>query len=453
MPPIYRGPTIGIDEMRKEWKPGENRVFIPSQISMQEIDEIIRVADHHNVSDINFQVGDYLRVQIDGKWRRVSNRLLSTPDVEVLLRETYDTTGYSEVVQRGRPIDYAFVVKPYIKEKDRKLRLRVNATGGRDPSTDSAQASDGVQMTMRILPGIPPTLQERNIEQSIIDQFNVDRGLCFITGPTGSGKTTLLGGGIRHIGENPNNAAKIIEYSAPIELVYDDIDFGENFIHQLEVGRALRLRPEEGGSSMVWAACVANAMRRKSDAIVIGEGRDGPTIEGCIMAGMTGHRVYSTMHTMGAAETIRRAIMAFPPDQREAIAIDMIEIAAMFMTQLLVPRLGGGRIAVREYIVFDAKSRRKIVNSPLEKWTSILQDMMINKEVDCQRMIDHAQKLYEAGKISENEYESLAARQRGLDKIKPISPDAPAISLGADAKIPFDTDLDRQIGLEQHIGA
>lgn len=447
MQEIYRGPVVDIEQARKNWQPRENRIFLPIRLNMEEIDELIRIADIYGVSDINFQVGDYVRFQINGRWVRVSSRTITTPDVDLLMRETYNTTGYSEVVQRGRPIDYAFVVKPFYKDADRKLRLRVNATGGRDPNTDSAQSSDGVQMTMRILPGVPPTLEERNIEQAIINQFNIERGLVWVTGPTGSGKTTLLGGGIRHIGENHDNAAKLIEYSAPIETVYDDLDFGETFVHQLEVGRALRLRPEEGGSNMVWAACVANAMRRKPDGILIGEARDGPTIEGCITAAMTGHRVYSTLHTSGVAETARRAIMALPPDQREAIAIDMMEMASMFMTQLLVPARKGGRIAVREYMVFDAKTRRAIVNAPLEKWTSLIQDMMIEGKCESQRMIDHAQRLFDAGEIEESEYHILAARQKGT-KTAPIDPSAPIIGLGGSATEGFRPSLDQDIGLD-----
>jgi defect-in-organelle-trafficking protein DotB len=252
-----------------------------------------------------------------------------------------------------------------------------------------------------------------------------------------------MGGAIRHIAENPENSAKIVEYSAPIELVYDEIHFPNSFIHQLEVGRAIRMRQDEGGNAMLWAACVANAMRRKPSLILIGEARDAQTIEGCVTAAMTGHGVMSTMHTIGVAETLRRAIMALPVDQRASVAIDLMEMSSMYVTQLLVPGLKRGRVAVREYIKFDATTRRKIVAQPLESWTSLIQNMMKNGEVESQRMIDAAERLYEAGEIDDVQLDFLSARQREADRVQPVNPRAPQIAISSgDAGVPFDPNAD-----------
>lgn len=457
---IYRGETVDIDRARDVWRPrllwdadgnwcedADLRVRVPKAITIDDFDELIRIADDNGASDVTIQVGEPVLVKVAGAWHKMTSRPLTTSEVDEFLRETYDPTGPGEVAQRGRPVDYAYVIKP-ADATGRKIRLRSNATGGRDPQSDSAQVNNGVQISLRVLPGTPATLQERNVDQVIIDNITLDRGLIFITGPTGSGKTTLLGGAIRHIAETPKNSAKIVEYSAPIELVYDDIDFPRSHLHQLEAGRALRLRPEEGGAAMVWAACVANAMRRIPDLIVIGEARDAPTIEGCITAAMTGHKLMSTMHTIGAAETLRRAIMSLPPEQRAAVAIDMMEVASMFVSQLLVPRVGGGLTAVREYVVFDAASRRRIVNAPLDQWTGLLQSMMTDGEIESQRMIDHARRLFEAGEIDERQFEIVAARQRVRDRrLAPISEDGPQLREAVGGGLGFSPDLDIESGV------
>lgn len=326
---LYQGELVQLERARELWRPGVNRVRIPGLAEIEDFDEMFRLADKVGASDVTLQVGEPVWFEINNEWVPVTNKMLTTPEMERFLKKAYDAIGPGEVIQRGRPIDHAFIVLPRL-DGDRKIRIRLNATGGRDPLSDSVMTSAGVQSSCRILPGAPPRLQERGVEQAIIDGFKLGPGIVFVTGPTGSGKTTLLGGAIRKIGEDPQNSAKIIEYSAPVELVYDDIEFNQRcFIHQLEVGRAIRLRPDDGGSSMLWAACVAIAMRRKPTIILIGEARDAATIEGCVVAATTGHGVMSTMHTVGVAETLRRAIMALAPDQRASVGIDLMQMSTM----------------------------------------------------------------------------------------------------------------------------
>lgn len=412
------------------WEAGKLFRFA-GRFEIQDFDIIAQAADRAGVSDIDIQVGEPIWFDHYGKRTRATSKPLTANDVADLMRELYDRNGPSIVNMQGRPLDIAYVVRP-LADVDRKLRLRVNMTSGRNPQSVGSILSDGAQITCRVLPGVPRTFADMNVPAIIVEQFRKRSGVLMVTGPTGSGKSTLMAAGVRHMGENEAESIKFLEYSAPIEFVYDGIHFPHSFIHQVEVGRDIRLRADEGGARMVWAACVANAMRRKPDVMIIGEARDAATIEGVVLAANTGHGVITTMHTVGVAETVRRAIMAIPADQRAGVGVDLIDISNFYITQLLVPKIGGGRVPVREYMVFDAAARRRIIEAPMEMWTQVIQQMMIRGEVECARMIDSAGELFEAGDISEQSYEMLALRQKHIDRSveqHAINPDAPAQNL------------------------
>ena len=124
--------------------------------------------------------------------------------------------------------------------KHGRKRYRVNITGGR------SGIGDGLQITIRTLPEIPPDINALGIEQDIIDNFRPKDGMVLVTGPTGSGKSTLLSAGIRMLIEK-EDANEKLEYSKPIEYVYDKVDAPSSVVFQTEVGR--HLRPRSSGHS------------------------------------------------------------------------------------------------------------------------------------------------------------------------------------------------------------
>lgn len=421
------------------WEP--NCLFkIPSRFSIEHFDIIAQAANEAGVSDIDVQVGQPIWFDHYGWRRRASHRAINANEVDELIRVMYDRSGPALVNMQGRPIDVAYVVRPREGRDDRKLRLRINITGGRNPEAVGTLVSNGAQITMRVLPSTPRSLEDMGVPDVIVSQFVKRSGLILTTGPTGSGKSTLMAGGIRHMGESHHMSVKFIEYSAPIELVYEDLFFPHSFIHQVEVGRDIRIKADEGGVRMLWAACVANAMRRKPDTMVIGEARDGATIEGVVLAANTGHGVMSTMHTIGVAETVRRAIMAISPDQRAGVGVDLIDISNLYISQLLVPKIGGGRVPIREFMIFDDSARRRIIKSPMEQWTQVIQDMMIRGDVECQRMIDASKIAFENGLISEDTHLKLSMRQQQTT-VQPIDRTQPAITESGGSQR-FDADMD-----------
>ena len=141
-----------------------------------------------------------------------------------------------------------------------------------------------------------------NLPQTILDAIEPEQGVVYITGATGSGKSTLLASIIRDIAENAESHRKILTYESPIEFVYDTVEKTSSIVSQSEIPRHL---PS-------FAAGVRNALRRKPRLILVGEARDPETISAVMEAAMTGHPVYTTLHSNGVAETMRRLVTTFP---------------------------------------------------------------------------------------------------------------------------------------------
>lgn len=365
-------------------------------------DDLLVWASDNKTSDITIQSGQKVVADIGGQKPRVTHRALTLPEVEGIVRYIYGENGPAEI-KSGYDLDPSYEVR--IQNKGR-LRFRVNITGGRMPG------ADGIQITIRTLPEVPIDIHTLGIEQDIIDNFRPSQGMVLVTGPTGSGKSTLLSSGIRMIMENPENHEKILEYSAPIEYIYDKImeQGSPSFIHQVEVGRHLRPKSDDKSQESLFAYSVRNSLRRAPDIIIIGETRDRATAEASIQAAETGHLLYSTMHTNGVPETIRRALMWFPGEERHSIAIDLMEVMRMIITQILVPRKGGGMIACREYMVFDAAIRNLFLDINADEWSQRIRKMLENKEVTGASMEQSARKLLEQDLIEERTYRMIAAR-------------------------------------------
>jgi len=153
-----------------------------------------------------------------------------------------------------------------------------------------------------------------------------------------------------------------------------------------------------------FAKGVRNALRRKPNIILVGEARDRETINAAIEAAQTGHAVYSTTHTMGVAATIRRLISAFESTERTERAYALMESLRLIVTQALVPRVGGGRIGVREWMIFDDVVREKLLEMDFQEWSTEIQRMIPNYG---QTINESADKVFEAELIDRRAYLTL----------------------------------------------
>ena len=234
-------------------------------------------------------------------------------------------------------------------------------------------------------------------------------------GPTGSGKSTLLSGMVRWRCEQPDANEKVLEFSSPIEYVYDGLDFPSSFVSQTGVGTHL-INHEERSEGSAWSYCIRNSLRRKPSTIILGEARDRHTIEGCIQAALSGHLTISTLHTIGVPETFRRLVMPFPAAERATISVDLMQVLNLVVTQLLLRRVGGGKVAIREYMLFDAGVRRALEDVPPDNWPKMLRQMLSSgqtpqgRPVIGQAMDKAARALHAEGLISEEDMHFASAR-------------------------------------------
>ncbi|MDD3181277.1 MAG: ATPase, T2SS/T4P/T4SS family, partial [Alphaproteobacteria bacterium] len=296
-------------------------------------------------------------IEVDGTLYPITRRAMDSADITNVLMKIYGPDALAKLAS-GTDLDLSYEVRP---ERLVRYRFRTNITA------ILSKGRDSVQITMRSLPSLPPTMTEMGIEEAIVRNWSPRQGLVLVTGPTGSGKTTLLASGCRMLIEREQGCGKLLTYESPIEYVYDTITGPRSLVAQSEIPRHL---PN-------FAAGVRNALRRKPNIILVGEARDRATMSAAIEAGQTGHLVYSTVHTIGVAATVRRIISVFEPSERSERAYALMETLRMIVTQALVPKVGGGRIGLREYLVFDDNIREQLLDMPIERWTTESQRFLV----------------------------------------------------------------------------
>ncbi len=356
----------------------------PTRFLDEHIDVFLLWCVQQGSSDITWQTDRPVYNEISGKLFPGTFRAMDAADMAIVLTKIYGPEAQARLAG-GDDLDVSYEIRP---DRYKRHRLRVNITAILSKGRDAAQ------ITMRVLPAEPPTMQALGIEEDIIKNWAPRQGMVVITGPTGSGKTTLLASGCRMLLERRHGCGKMLTYEAPIEFTYDTISSPHSVVAQSEIPRHL--------SS--FAHGVRNALRRKPNIILVGEARDRETISAAIEAGQTGHAVYTTTHTTGVAATIRRMISSFEPEERAERAYALMETLRMVVTQALVPKVGGGRVGVREWMVFNDIVREKLLDMDYNQWTSEIQRMIPNYG---QTLNKSATILFEAGTIERRWYLTL----------------------------------------------
>lgn len=335
-------------------------------------------------SDIVFQTGDVVWGEIKGRQVALTERTIKDGEIKTLLAVSFGSELIG-VIKSGNDADrpYRFVV-----ERDTS-RYRVNIAGAQ-----IGDAEDGLSITMRTIPEVPPPLDSLDLPFGIRENLFQPRGLVLICGPTGSGKTTLMSSFYADVSEC-NGDAKILLYEDPIEFLFTKVKNKGPKIRQMQIGRHI---PS-------FARGVRNAMRCKPTVIGIGEARDAETIGALVEAALTGHGAYGTMHTESVSETISRAIQVFPAGEHSAIASKILGSLRLIVVQILVPTLDGNRRAVREYLYFDSDTKREMSDMPYTQWGAFLRKVVANKQQD---MATGLRRLLDAGLIDEKSFRRYA---------------------------------------------
>ena len=370
----------GADNVAQTW-PDE-----PNRFTDEHVDPFLLWSVKRNASDITFQSDKQIYHEIDGVLYPATYRALDAGDMAVMLQKIYGPEAQARLAS-GTDLDLSYELKP---DRYTRIRFRVNITPVLSKGRDAAQ------ITMRVLPNEPPTMLDLNIEEDIVKNWAPRQGVVIITGPTGSGKTTLLAAGNRMMLERAHGCGKMLTYEAPIEYVYDAIKSPRSLVAQTEIPRHL---PD-------FARGVRNALRRKPNIILVGEARDRETISAAIEAAQTGHAVYTTTHTTGVASTIQRMVATFDANERSERAYALMETLRMIVTQAQVPKVGGGRLGVREWMKFPDEVREKLLDMDFTEWPANLQRMLPTYG---QSMAISAGKAFEAGLIERRWYLLLSS--------------------------------------------
>ncbi|NNM59800.1 MAG: Dot/Icm type IV secretion system ATPase DotB [Legionellales bacterium] len=365
----------------------------PLRFTKDEMDRMLVYCHQIKASDITLQANEQVIAEVYGRLFRLTKRRINNNEVGDMLNYIYGPNGTTQLLS-GKDVDTHYEVRP---SRSERYRYRVNGTACQ------VEGHEAIQVTLRTIPSEPPTLESMNLEPSLLPALAPQEGVVYVTGATGSGKSTLLASIIRHLAEGNDSHRKILTYESPIEFVYDSINRPNTVISQSEIPRHL---PS-------FAAGVRNALRRKPRLILVGESRDTETIAAAMEAAITGHPVYTTLHSNGVSEVMRRLVNTFPAEERHGRTIDIIETVRLIIWQKLVPTVDGKRAALREFLIFDEAIRDKLLSMPVENITTETRKLL--KEYG-QPMIIDAKRKFDEGLLSERDYKLLAVGSANADK-------------------------------------
>lgn len=366
----------------------------PTTFQKKDLNQFLLYCFHLGASDITIKNNECIFCEIHGRFYRVTRKHMSKSEVMNLITEVSGGEAIIAHLNGGDAHDCSYAVK---EDRENTVRFRVNIIG------ILSEGHTGYEMTMRTIDGNPKPIDELHLDAKIFENFAPQKGMVLVTGATGSGKSTLLSSIIRYLLEQEDGNRKIITYEAPIEFVYDNVNKPSSIITQSEVGKNIKN----------FADALRSALRRKPNVILIGEMRDKETITEGVIASMTGHLLYSTLHTNGVADTIRRMVGVFPTEEKNSAAIDILSSLRMIIGQQLIPTVDGKRVAIREYLVFNDNIIDRLFNAGVDNLA--IETRKILKEEGQPFVID-AEKKFKEGVISEIEFKKVQAISLGQDK-------------------------------------
>lgn len=279
---------------------------------------LFQEAASQQASDIHLAVGQPPIFRIHGDLTPVAahpaftDETLHSEIVRLLL------PAQLEVFKTGRDLDLSY-------ELPTKERFRVNLYHEKGRPALAA----------RFIPSTIPTMDELDAPEAALEFVNLTQGLIMVTGPTGAGKSTLLASMIEHM--NQNRVEHIVTFEDPIEFVYTP---KKSLISQRELGTDFP----------TFAEGLKHVFRQDPDIVMVGEMRDQETIALALTLAETGHLVFATLHTNGAAQTVERIIDSFPATQQQQIRLQLSLCLRGVISQLLVPTAQGTLIAAHEVL-------------------------------------------------------------------------------------------------------
>jgi twitching motility protein PilT len=308
---------------------------------MISVSELLIMAVEKDASDIFITVGVPPTLRIQGSLVPVGNDKLLPKDTERFVKELFDKDNHFDEFMENGERDFSFSLSGI-------GRFRVDAYIQRG----------SMAAAIRVLHYVLPNPHSLGIPETILDFHKRTKGLILVTGPTGSGKSTTLASIINLI--NKERDCHIITLEDPIEYLHRH---NKSIVDQREIGV----------DTKSYAKALRAALRQSPDVILIGEMRDFETISVALTAAETGHLVFSTLHTLGAAKTMDRIIDVFPPNQQQQIRVQLSTVLQAVVTQQLIPSPEKGRVAAFEIMMINNAIRNLIRESKTQQIDAAIQ--------------------------------------------------------------------------------
>lgn len=305
-----------------------------------DITELLAFSAKQGASDLHLSAGLPPMIRVDGDVRRINLPALDHKQVHELI--------YDIMNDKQRKDFEEFLETDFSFEVPGVARFRVNAFN----------QNRGAGAVFRTIPSKVLTMGDLGLGEVFRKIAEVPRGLVLVTGPTGSGKSTTLAAMIDHLNNNKHHHILTIE--DPIEFVHES---KKCLVNQREVHR----------DTLGFAEALRSALREDPDIILVGEMRDLETIRLALTAAETGHLVFGTLHTTSAAKTIDRVIDVFPAQEKSMVRSMLSESLQAVISQTLIKKVGGGRVAAHEIMIGTPAIRNLIREDKVAQMYSSIQ--------------------------------------------------------------------------------
>ena len=343
-----------------------------------DIAQLLAFSVKNGASDLHLSAGLPPMIRVDGDVRRIN---VDPMDHEVVHGMVYDIMNDKQrkAYEEYFETDFSFEIPGL-------ARFRVNAFNH----------NRGSGAVFRTIPSKILTLEELKAPKIFEDISNTPRGIVLVTGPTGSGKSTTLAGMINYI--NENHYGHVLTIEDPIEFVHES---KKCLINQREVHR----------DTLGFSEALRSALREDPDVILVGEMRDLETIRLALSAAETGHLVFGTLHTSSAAKTIDRVVDVFPAAEKEMVRSMMSESLRAVISQTLLKKIGGGRVAAHEIMIGTPAIRNLIRENKIAQMYSAIQT---GQSIGMQTLDQNLQELLTKGLVSKDEAMKKAANKEAF---------------------------------------
>jgi twitching motility protein PilT len=305
-----------------------------------DIGELLAFGVKNGCSDLHLSAGLPPMIRVDGDVRRINVPPMDHKEVHDMVYDIMNDKqrkDYEEFLE----CDFSFEIPGL-------ARFRVNAFN----------QNRGSGAVFRTIPSTILSLEQLNAPQIFKDISDYPRGVVLVTGPTGSGKSTTLAAMVNH--KNETEYGHILTVEDPIEFVHTS---KKCLINQREVHR----------DTLGFNEALRSALREDPDVILVGEMRDLETIRLALSAAETGHLVFGTLHTSSAAKTIDRVVDVFPAEEKDMVRAMLSESLRAVISQTLLKKKGGGRIAAHEIMIGTPAIRNLIRENKIAQMYSAIQ--------------------------------------------------------------------------------